>query len=221
MLQTYAFEIATAMPLFERMQRAIACLALKLHEFCVRQTLFVQFLSQVLPYVRTASFVLGVGITVRGFAQAPAPTEDTLDLREVVISAARWKQTAEHIPSQVAVVLPKLIAQFQPQTAADLLSLTGKVFIQKSQQGGGSPMIRGFATNRLIYSVDGVRMNTAIFRAGNIQNVIVACYSFWFSHVAISHLKALDFFINHFFGYFYFVKSKRSVVKFCNLKIWF
>ncbi len=103
---------------------------------------------------------------------APSQTPDTLDLREVVISASRWKQTAEHIPAQVAVVVPRQIAQFQPQTAADLLGLSGKVFIQKSQQGGGSPMIRGFATNRLIYSVDGVRMNTAIFRSGNIQNVI-------------------------------------------------
>src|SRR5690606_12785909 len=65
------------------------------------------------------------------------------------------------------------LVQFQnPQTAADLLGVSGKVFIQKSQQGGGSPMIRGFATNRLLYMVDGVRMNTAIFRAGNIQNVI-------------------------------------------------
>lgn len=44
--------------------------------------------------------------------------------------------------------------------------------MQKSQQGGGSPMIRGFATNRLLYAIDGVRMNTAIFRGGNIQNVI-------------------------------------------------
>ena len=105
-------------------------------------------------------------------AQTSSSASDTLDLREVVISAARWRQTAEHIPSQVAVVLPKQIAQFQPPTAADALALSGKVFIQKSQQGGGSPMIRGFATNRLIYSVDGVRMNTAIFRAGNVQNVI-------------------------------------------------
>ncbi|MFO8087845.1 MAG: TonB-dependent receptor, partial [Bacteroidales bacterium] len=48
----------------------------------------------------------------------------------------------------------------------------GKVYIQKSQQGGGSPMIRGFATNRLLYTIDGVRMNTAIFRGGNLQNVI-------------------------------------------------
>jgi hemoglobin/transferrin/lactoferrin receptor protein len=53
-----------------------------------------------------------------------------------------------------------------------LLELSGEVFIQKSQQGGGSPMIRGFSTNRLLYSIDGVRMNTAIFRSGNIHNVI-------------------------------------------------
>jgi hemoglobin/transferrin/lactoferrin receptor protein len=46
------------------------------------------------------------------------------------------------------------------------------VYIQKSQLGGGSPMIRGFSTNRLTLSVDGVRLNNAIFRGGNIQNVI-------------------------------------------------
>ena len=33
-------------------------------------------------------------------------------------------------------------------------------------------MIRGFSTNRLTLSVDGVRLNNAIFRGGNIQNVI-------------------------------------------------
>ena len=52
------------------------------------------------------------------------------------------------------------------------MNLENKVYIQKSQQGGGSPMIRGFATNRILLVVDGVRMNTAIFREGNVQNVI-------------------------------------------------
>ena len=33
-------------------------------------------------------------------------------------------------------------------------------------------MIRGFATNRVFMVVDGVRMNNAIYRSGNIQNVI-------------------------------------------------
>ena len=59
-----------------------------------------------------------------------------------------------------------------PQTTADLLGQIGSVFIQKSQMGGGSPMIRGFATNRVLMVADGVRMNNAIYRSGNNQNII-------------------------------------------------
>ena len=59
-----------------------------------------------------------------------------------------------------------------PQTAADLLESSGQVYVQKSQLGGGSPIIRGFSTNRLLIAVDGVRFNTAIFRGGNVQNII-------------------------------------------------
>lgn len=94
------------------------------------------------------------------------------NLDEVVVSGTRWKQTSGNIPSKITKIRMEEVEIQNPQTAADLLGISGKVFIQKSQQGGGSPMIRGFATNRLLYTVDGVRMNTAIFRGGNIQNVI-------------------------------------------------
>jgi hemoglobin/transferrin/lactoferrin receptor protein len=94
------------------------------------------------------------------------------ELSEVIISANRWKQNSKEVPQKVSVITTRNVAFHNPQTAADLLKLSGKVFMQKSQQGGGSPMIRGFATNRLVYAVDGVRMTTAIFRGGNIQNVI-------------------------------------------------
>ena len=95
-----------------------------------------------------------------------------LNLDEVVVAGTRWRQSSDNIPSKIVTISPTEINLQNPQTAADLLGISGKVFIQKSQQGGGSPMIRGFATNRLLYTVDGVRMNTAIFRGGNIQNVI-------------------------------------------------
>jgi hemoglobin/transferrin/lactoferrin receptor protein len=94
------------------------------------------------------------------------------NLDEIVVAGTRWRQAALEQPAKIATITPQEEALQNPQTAADLLGISGKVFIQKSQQAGGSPMIRGFATNRLIYSVDGVRMNTAIFRSGNIQNVI-------------------------------------------------
>lgn len=99
-----------------------------------------------------------------------AHSEFTMD--EVVVSATRWNQSASEVPSKIIAISQEEVALQNPQTAADLLNISGKVFIQKSQQGGGSPMIRGFATNRLLYTVDGVRMNTAIFRGGNLQNVI-------------------------------------------------
>ncbi|HRN42583.1 MAG TPA: TonB-dependent receptor plug domain-containing protein, partial [Vicingus sp.] len=99
-------------------------------------------------------------------------THLNIPLDEMVISASRWNQQSSEIPAKISTISPKEVKLQNPQTAADLLTISGKVFIQKSQQGGGSPLIRGFSTNRLLYTVDGVRMNTAIFRSGNIQNVI-------------------------------------------------
>lgn len=95
-----------------------------------------------------------------------------LGLDEVIISASNFKQNKREIPKSIAIVNADQIKFNNPQTSADLLENTGKVYIQKSQLGGGSPMIRGFSTNRLLISIDGVRMNNAIFRGGNLQNVI-------------------------------------------------
>ncbi|MEP2059204.1 MAG: TonB-dependent receptor [Maribacter litoralis] len=94
------------------------------------------------------------------------------ELDEVVMSVSKWEQQKRDIPNKIISLDARSIAFTTPQTSADLLQNSGKVFVQKSQLGGGSPMIRGFATNRLLLSVDGVRMNNAIFRGGNVQNVI-------------------------------------------------
>ncbi len=97
---------------------------------------------------------------------------DNLQIDEVVVSATRWRQNPDDISSRIKPIKAREVQLHNPQNAADLLELSGKVFVQKSQQGGGSPMIRGFSANRLLYTVDGVRMNSAIFRSGNLQNVI-------------------------------------------------
>jgi hemoglobin/transferrin/lactoferrin receptor protein len=96
----------------------------------------------------------------------------TEELQEVVMSVSKWEQQKKDIPQKVETIDARNIAFGTPQTSADLLQNSGKIFVQKSQLGGGSPMIRGFATNRILLSVDGVRMNNAIFRGGNLQNVI-------------------------------------------------
>ncbi len=96
----------------------------------------------------------------------------TQELDEIVLSVSKWEQQKKDIPQKIASINLDVIEMGNPQTSADLLSKSGQVFVQKSQLGGGSPMIRGFATNRVLLSIDGVRMNNAIFRGGNIQNVI-------------------------------------------------
>tara|TARA_R110002049_G_scaffold1113_7_gene8227 strand:- start:2352 stop:4760 length:2409 start_codon:yes stop_codon:yes gene_type:complete len=97
---------------------------------------------------------------------------NTEGLQEIVISASKFEQNKKDIPQKIISINAESVQFSNPQTSADLLETTGQVYIQKSQLGGGSPMIRGFSTNRLLITVDGVRMNNAIFRGGNLQNVI-------------------------------------------------
>ena len=64
------------------------------------------------------------------------------------------------------------IKSTNPQSSAHLLENSGQVLVQRSQGGGGSPIMRGFEANKVLMVVDGVRMNNAIFRGGHLQNVI-------------------------------------------------
>ena len=105
-------------------------------------------------------------------AQEGILKDTVIELNTVIIGVSRFAESKIETSQHGASISKETIRLQTPQTTADLLGLTGEVFIQKSQQGGGSPMIRGFSTNRLLISVDGVRMNTAIFRSGNLQNVI-------------------------------------------------
>ena len=76
------------------------------------------------------------------------------------------------IPMMIDRISRESIAFSNSQTAADVLGNHSEVFIQKSQMGGGSPVIRGFEANKILLVVDGVRMNNAIYREGHIQNSI-------------------------------------------------
>lgn len=99
-------------------------------------------------------------------------SESPIRIDEVVVSVNRWEQSKSEVSQSIVSIQPTDILHYNPQTTADLLGTGGGIFIQKSQMGGGSPMIRGFAANRLLIVVDGIRMNNAIYRSGNLQNVI-------------------------------------------------
>jgi len=98
--------------------------------------------------------------------------ESEILLSDVTVLTNRTEEKKLEIPSKIEKLNMAEAAFQNPQTTADLLGTSGYAFIQKSQLGGGSPMLRGMATNRVLLVVDGVRMNNAIFRSGNLQNVI-------------------------------------------------
>jgi hemoglobin/transferrin/lactoferrin receptor protein len=94
----------------------------------------------------------------------------TLD--EVVFSANKVAEQKAKILQQISVINIKEIEALNASTTGDLLANLGTVNLQKSQQGGGSPTIRGFEASRVVLLVDGVRMNNLIYRAGHLQNIV-------------------------------------------------
>ena len=118
------------------------------------------------PYLLTIPNT-GNAIAIVVYLVPNAQTEN-----ETVVSANRSTEKRKDVAQKIQVVRAAEI-QFQQQTSmADVLANSGSVFVQKSQLGGGSPIIRGFETNKVLLVVDGIRMNNAIYRGGHLQNVL-------------------------------------------------
>ncbi len=94
------------------------------------------------------------------------------ELSEVTLSVSKTRVKKSRVAEKIEVLTQKEIRRLSPQTSADLLSATPGVRVQKSQGGGGSPVIRGFEANRVLLVMDNVRMNNAIYRSGHLQNAI-------------------------------------------------
>ncbi|OGX87873.1 hypothetical protein BEN47_10060 [Hymenobacter lapidarius] len=104
--------------------------------------------------------------------EQPQDSSRFFGLDEVVVSANRALERKADIPQQIDVLTARSIRLQNPATMADALQHTGWVFVQKSQLGGGSPVLRGFEANKVLLVVDGVRLNNAIYRAGHLQNIL-------------------------------------------------
>ena len=99
-------------------------------------------------------------------------SKESEKLDEIVLSVFKNKAKTNRVAEQIAFVNTKEIKQIAPQTSADLLANIPGIKVQKSQFGGGSPVLRGMESNRVLLVVDGVRMNNAIYRKGHLQNAI-------------------------------------------------
>lgn len=114
------------------------------------------------------SVLLFFGMSLELLAQSDTTSKQ---LQDVVIYANKFPTLSKNIVQRVVALTDKVLLEQQANTA-DILTASGQVFVQKSQAGGGSPVVRGFEASRVLIIVDGVRMNSAIFRAGHLQNII-------------------------------------------------
>jgi hemoglobin/transferrin/lactoferrin receptor protein len=101
--------------------------------------------------------------------------EDSAEIEqidEVVISATRQGMARNAVARQIEILNSKKLAELQGANLADAVQLSGKAFIQKSQLGGGSVVLRGFEASRVLMVIDGVRVNNATYRAGHLQDLV-------------------------------------------------
>jgi hemoglobin/transferrin/lactoferrin receptor protein len=91
---------------------------------------------------------------------------------EYVISASKSMESKLIIPFMVDVLEETMLKESTGLTAAGILEGTGNIMVQRTQGGGGSPILRGFEANKILLVVDGVRLNNAIYRSGHLQNSI-------------------------------------------------
>ncbi|TCI84624.1 TonB-dependent receptor [Tenacibaculum sp. M341] len=99
-------------------------------------------------------------------------SKESEQLDEVVVSVFKNEAKTNRIAEQIEVIKTKGIQKIAAQSSADVLAVIPGIKVQKSQFGGGSPILRGMESNRVLLVVDGVRMNNAIYRKGHLQNSI-------------------------------------------------
>ena len=97
------------------------------------------------------------------------PNNEVID--EVII-VGRLDARDIDLPYAINRIKSEEIFKHNIQNSADALELGSAAYVQRSQLGGGSPVLRGFEANKVLLVVDGVRLNNAIYRNGHLQNAI-------------------------------------------------
>ena len=122
--------------------------------------------------IQSAMLLMCMGLISLVHAQQSRDSSAQKELIEIVVSGNKFAEKKKNIVQKIDIISSSYIKKANAQNMGDLLMSTGNVFVQKSQQGGSSPVIRGFEASRVLFVVDGVRMNNLIYRSGHLQNII-------------------------------------------------
>ncbi len=94
----------------------------------------------------------------------------TLMLNQAItITAQRQQDLTADVPQSVTVISHEQLLQNAPRTTPEALMNQSGIWVQKTNHGGGSPIIRGLVGNQVLLLVDGIRMNNSTYRYGPNQ----------------------------------------------------
>jgi len=100
------------------------------------------------------------------------PTSNMLSGVQIIAPLRNENGDKGKSANQTEIISAEELEELNAQTTADVLQNADGVQVQKSQMGGGSPIIRGFEANRVLLVIDGVRLNNAIYRGGHLHNSV-------------------------------------------------
>ncbi|HNR07848.1 MAG TPA: TonB-dependent receptor [Saprospiraceae bacterium] len=102
-------------------------------------------------------------------AQAQQSMSDTiLEVKEVVVTASRMAQARASVNMPVQRIEREKLNEVASRNLVEALQHEG-IWMQKTNQGGGSPFIRGLTGNQVLIVKDGIRLNNSIYRYGPNQ----------------------------------------------------
>jgi hemoglobin/transferrin/lactoferrin receptor protein len=123
------------------------------------------------PATLTLCFLLALTYAI------PSPCEgqdsltfsDTIRLDDVVIVGRRSETSMADRPEAISLMTQPMIETISPMNMPDAMHAMPGVYMQQTNNGGGSPFIRGLTGYHTLILVDGIRLNNAIFRSGPNQ----------------------------------------------------
>ena len=91
------------------------------------------------------------------------------NLPPVVVTASRVAEPVNTVAASTERVSAAALNEQQVRTLPEALDTATGVMVQKTSYGQGSPYIRGFTGFRTLLLVDGIRLNSPVFRDGANQ----------------------------------------------------
>jgi hemoglobin/transferrin/lactoferrin receptor protein len=88
---------------------------------------------------------------------------------DVTITAQRSEQLSFDVALSTTTISSLQLKEYEARSTPEALMNQTGVWVQKTNHGGGSPIVRGLVGNQVLLLVDGIRLNNATYRYGPNQ----------------------------------------------------